>query len=486
MDLSGKKLTIFPRLIIGYLTIFILMMTVSVYPIIKLRQFNKATRHILNIDYHILDLDKKLADSLLSQLRYEKKYIITKDVALYNQFLSAKDEFEKYLIEVASAADTLEKRNSLDTIKSNYAYYQSLIEEEVKFVRMQKPYYKKRYEQGKEKATDGILEELGILENSSRQDIENRMKVLGEAFASALRVSIVMVIIIISLVITTSFFITMSVTKPLSLLMEKTGEISEGIFRGDLTISSPPEISALAKAFNSMCGKLHAVDKMKSDFFSTMSHELRTPLTSIKEGTSLLLGGEGGSITDQQKKILTILSEESNRLINQVNSVLDLSKMEAGMMTYTIEQTNLRPLIEQVTREIGPLVEAKKICVEAEIDEKLPAVRIDCERILQALRNLVGNAVKFTPHGGRVNINARPVHQGVEVSVKDTGPGISAGNFTTIFDKFQQVTAPGLYRTKGTGLGLAIAKHIITSHGGRIWVESESGKGSTFTFILPS
>ena len=234
-----------------------------------------------------------------------------------------------------------------------------------------------------------------------------------------------------------------------------------------------------------MCAKLKEVDKLKSDFFSTMSHELRTPLTSIKEGTALLREGVAGTITEKQKRLLTIISEESHRLIGLVNSLLDLSKMEAGMMTYTFEQASLPPLIDKAIMEIGPLVEAKKITVEAKMNEALPLIKMDSERILQALRNLVGNAVKFTPDGGWVGVSARPVNRGVQVSVTDTGPGIPAENLTTIFDKFQQATHAGSYQSKGTGLGLAIVKHIITSHGGKIWAESEPGQGSTFIFILP-
>jgi len=159
--------------------------------------------------------------------------------------------------------------------------------------------------------------------------------------------------------------------------------------------------------------------------------------------------------------------------------------MEAGMMAYTFESTPLAPLVDKAMLEIAPLVEAKKISLEKRIDEKLPILKIDRERILQALRNLIGNAVKFTPDKGQVTVLARPVDHGVEVSVVDTGPGIPPENLTTIFNKFQQATPSGPSQASGTGLGLAVVRHIISSHGGRIWAESEPGQGSTFTFVLP-
>src|SRR5205807_3653306 len=122
-------------------------------------------------------------------------------------------------------------------------------------------------------------------------------------------------------------------------------EIASGRFVADLRVTSPPEIRELASSFNLMCQKLNELDKMKSDFFASMSHELRTPLTSIKEGTGLLLEGVGGATTEKQRKLLTILAAESNRLIGLVNSLLDLSKMEAGMMSYSFEKASLAPLI---------------------------------------------------------------------------------------------------------------------------------------------
>jgi two-component system sensor histidine kinase GlrK len=156
------------------------------------------------------------------------------------------------------------------------------------------------------------------------------------------------------------------------------------------------------------------------------------------------------------------------------------------MMTYHIEQRNIAPLIDQVVREMGPLMEAKKIAFASKVAERLPVTKIDTERILQVLRNIVGNALKFTPERGRVNVSVQKVDQGVEIAVADTGPGIPEENLTTIFEKFQQANNKGPYKTKGTGLGLAIAKQVITHHGGKIWAESRLGHGSTFFILLPA
>jgi two-component system sensor histidine kinase GlrK len=235
-----------------------------------------------------------------------------------------------------------------------------------------------------------------------------------------------------------------------------------------------------------MCRQLNTVEKMKSDFFSTMSHELRTPLASIKEGTNLLLKGIGEEFREKRKEVLTIIAEESNRLIDLVNSLLDLSKMEAGVITLNFRTSDIKPLINKAASGMEPLAMAKNVSIKMEVPSDLPDVKMDEERILQTLRNLIGNAVKFTPAGGYITISAQPVEKGMRVSVADTGPGIPKEDLNAIFDKFQQATLLSYSKIKGTGMGLAIVKHIISAHGGKVWVESEIGHGSTFIFSLPA
>jgi two-component system sensor histidine kinase GlrK len=479
------KLSIFSRLLIGFLVIFALLMGGTVYGIFKLHQLNKGTRQIIRVDNRILDLKEKMTDSFLSQLRFEKKFTLTKDLSIYNQYLSAKKDFANYFSEILPLVDTPQKSKSLSQIKMTYSRFQSLAQEEMGQIQADPPSLKKRHEQQIEKAGDEILEELKRLEAYTRHDIHQRMKALDQAGTSAQKLAIVMSAITIGLALTISLLITRSIAKPITLLMDKTREISRGVFEGDLHISSPPEISQLSESFNSMCRQLKMVDKMKSDFLSTMSHELRTPLTSIKEGISLLRDGIGGTLGEKQKRLLNILAAETHRLIGLVNSLLDLSKMEAGMTTYHFEAGDLSPLIQRAMMEMGPLVEVKRIRLEVGINGELPSVHMDGDRLLQALRNLIGNAVKFTPEGGSIKVSARPTNGGVEVAVQDTGPGIPKENMTTIFEKFHQVPGKSSNPMKGTGLGLAIVKHIITAHGGKVWAENQPGQGSTFFFVLP-
>ncbi len=472
-------------MIFGFLIIFILVMMVGVYAIIQLRQFNNVTKYILNVDNRILEYEKKLVDLTLSQHRFLKKYLITRDQNLYNQFFSAKEAFSRNLDMAFAVSDTPINRDILSQIKDYHTRYQSLVGKENDRIQSRKNYSKKVYETERERLVDGILKDLELLEIRVQQDAHQRMKNQGEAGDSARNMAVILASLALGSVLIISFLITRSITNPLGVLRLKTREISEGVFKSDLKISSSPEVTELAQAFNLMIHRLSSLEKMKTDFFSTMSHELRTPLTSIKEGIALLQEGAAGPVTEKQKKLLAIVAQESRRLIDLVNSSLDLSKMEAGMMIYNFEKADLALLINKVIVEMGPLVETKKVRLQSEVRTNLPRIRMDQERILQVLRNLVGNAVKFTPEGGRIAVFAGLTGQSIKVAVRDTGPGIPENNLLSIFNKFHQVTPEKSYQIKGSGLGLAIVKHIINSHGGRVWAESKLGQGSTFYFVLP-
>ncbi len=480
-----KKRSIFFRLMVGYVVVLVLATGVSVYAIIQLGQMRDVTHSIILVDNPFLDLHNKLSDALLSETRYDKKYTILRDQALYDNFLASRTEFEQYLDEAARIADTAEMRAVILRVLNFHRFYQALFNEEAGYIQSGKKYDAARFNEAKEKAVDSLMSELLQVRVLSQKSIFSKVHQLNKAGVRAINAAMVTTSAALIFGVVLSLIITASITTPLAVMKRKTAEISSGIYEGDLALTSPPEIAALGESFNLMCEKLKTVDKMKSDFYALMSHELRTPLTSIKEGTNLFLEGQVGEVTEKQKKILSIIAEESNRLIDLVNSLLDIAKLEAGMVAYNFSTTDLNPLVLRAIKEVTPLAEAKRITVEKDL-HALPLVPLDAERFLQALRNLIGNALKFTPRGGTVTIASRPDGNGVAISVTDTGPGIPPEHAAVIFDKYRQAVVAGAHKLQGTGLGLAIVKHIVQDHGGRVWVESEVGRGSIFTMVLPA
>ncbi len=477
-------MTIFSRLMLSYIALLVMATGVSTYSILQLGQMREVTHSIILLDTNLLDLHKNMADALLSASRYEKNITIMWNPDLYKSFLSSKKDFERYLDKAMLLAEPGEMQGVLSRLGNKQLAYQALVAEEVALLEAGTPHPKNHNKEEKEQVFNQALAELGQLKILIQQSIFRKVKELDEAGVQAQTMAVAITAVAFLLGLLLSISITRSITVPLSRMKKKTVEIAAGVLDPDLDLPSPPEIGALAQAFNKMCAKLKEVDRMKSEFFSLMSHELRTPLTSIREGTNLFLEGVGGEVTEKQQKLLTIISEESNRLIDLVNSLLDLSKLEAGMVPFHFTEEDLGPLIDRSLHELMPLAESRNIKLEKEIGE-LPLVLMDTEKIRQVLRNLIGNALKFTPHGGLVRVVARQTDEGVHVSVTDTGPGIAQEHIQGIFEKFRQISPANSRRLQGTGLGLAIVKHIVQAHRGRIWVESKMGQGSSFTFVLP-
>jgi len=468
----------------GYLLLLILSMSASFYAIFQLGRIRDVIHSIILVDTSIVDIHKNLTDALLSETRYEKKFVIMNDPALYDGFVGANREFEDLLGQAVARADSPEVKAVLNGIEDLHYEYRALFEEEAGLLRAGQRYSAGWYAEVKDRFINGLFEDLAQVRSLSQLNIVKKITSLNRAGASATNAGMIITAAALVAGIVISILITRSITVPLARMRKKTAEIGSGVYEADLELTSPPEIGALAQAFNFMSTKLKEVDTMKSDFYALMSHELRTPLTSIKEGTNLFLEGHGGPVTEKQKRLLTIIAEESNRLIDLVNSLMDLSKLEAGMVPYHFIEADLPPLVARAIVEVVPLAEAKQIRITKDIGE-VPRIHLDPERILQVLRNLIGNALKFTPSGGSVSITVGRREGGVGMSVTDTGPGIPKEHQAAIFDKFRQATLVGAVKIAGTGLGLAIVKHIVQDHGGTVWVESEARQGSTFTVVLP-
>jgi signal transduction histidine kinase len=232
---------------------------------------------------------------------------------------------------------------------------------------------------------------------------------------------------------------------------------------------------------------LEEANRHKSAFLANMSHELRTPMNAIIGFSEVLLDPSLQVSEEERSQFMTDILNSGRHLLNLINEVLDLSKIEAGRMELQIQPAVLSDVLEAVQSTLRPLAVKKAIDFKAEIDGRIGAFPMDAARVKQILLNLVGNAIKFTSEGGRVWIRTALEDGAARVEVGDTGPGIPAEDHERIFLEFQQSqTARGVGKPEGTGLGLALAKKFVEMHGGRIWVESEVGRGSTFTFTLPT
>jgi signal transduction histidine kinase len=281
-----------------------------------------------------------------------------------------------------------------------------------------------------------------------------------------------------------------SVTGPLNRVNTRLAAIAEGDFSGHVNVANRDELGALAKNLNRMndeVGRLYreleGASQHKSEFLANMSHELRTPLNAVIGFSEVLQDRLFGELNDKQSEYVADIHTSGRHLLTLINDILDLSKIEAGRMELGVSSFAFADVLQNSVALLRERAMRQGINLRLEVDPSIGVIEADERMLKQVLFNLLTNALKFTARGGYVDVTARGEGDEVLVSVRDDGIGIAAADQARIFEEFEQVGRAHVQ--EGTGLGLALSRRFVELHGGRLWVESEPGQGSTFTFILP-
>jgi signal transduction histidine kinase len=312
------------------------------------------------------------------------------------------------------------------------------------------------------------------------------------AYASSRNLFIGVAVGAIVLALLLGFVLSWSLIGPIQRIDARLAAIASGDFSTHVDVTNRDELGALGANVNRMndelrrlYGELETASRHKSEFLANMSHELRTPLNAIIGFSQVLRERMVGDLNEKQQEYLDDIISSGNHLLSLINDVLDLSKVEAGQIELEVAPFALRDALERGVSMVKEQATKYGVGLTLEAGSDVGVVAADERRIRQVVFNLLSNAVKFTPEGGSVIVSSARINGEVRVSVSDTGPGISVEDGARIFEEFQQ-TDVGVRQLEGTGLGLAVSKRLIELHGGRIWVESELGKGSMFTFALPA
>jgi signal transduction histidine kinase len=295
----------------------------------------------------------------------------------------------------------------------------------------------------------------------------------------------------VALALVLGLLLSWSLIGPIRRTEARVAEIAEGDFSGRLDEPNRDELGSLAANVNRMndelrrvYGELESASRHKSEFLANMSHELRTPLNAIIGFSQVLQQRLFGELNEKQDEYVNDILSSGNHLLSLINDVLDLSKVEAGQIELEIAPLSLRETLERGVVMIRERALRGGVSTTLELDPAVDIVSGDERRLRQIVFNLLSNAVKFTPEGGKVTVSSARVGDEVQVAIADTGIGIAPEDQQRIFEEFQQTEA-GIRQREGTGLGLALSKRLVELHRGRIWVESESGRGSRFVFTLP-
>jgi signal transduction histidine kinase len=329
------------------------------------------------------------------------------------------------------------------------------------------------------------------LVNKAEADVVSGIEASTQAYQTAQWTVIAFAIGSIALALALGYAISWSLVGPVKKIEAQLNQVAAGDFTQCVEVANRDELGALAADVNRTSAELgrlyqqlELASKHKSQFLANMSHELRTPLNAILGYAELMTDGAYGEPSEKMLGVLQRLEANGKHLLGLINDVLDLSKIEAGQLVLDLSDYSVQDIAQTVRSTLEPLAADKKLGFRVEVAPQLPSGRGDGRRLTQVLINLVGNAIKFTD-AGEVAIKAQANSGSFHISVRDTGPGISTDDQTRLFQEFQQADNAITKKKGGTGLGLAISKRIIEMHGGRIWVESQPGQGSTFAFTLP-
>jgi two-component system sensor histidine kinase GlrK len=342
---------------------------------------------------------------------------------------------------------------------------------------------------------DSIRASIHDLYDGYRFSLNKALNLFERRTSLAINGAVLILFLSLTIALVMAVMLARTVTKPIQALKAGAEKVGEGRYE-NIAIASNDEVADLTGAFNLMSDKLKQLDEMRMQLMSEISHEMRTPLQVIKAACYAISNGrESPKLVPRQVEALGMIQQATNRINHFVNSFLDVAKLEAGLMKFNFEHTDLIELLKPIVHEAQLIGQTRQIAVTF-AKENIDPLPVDRERMTQVLTNLFSNALKYTPEKGTIKVNLKKLdsfegvtmngHGCVRIDVQDSGVGIPEDDLAKLFNKFYQAKNTPLVHEKGSGLGLALVKHVTEAHGGRVSVASEVGVGSTFSVVLPA
>ncbi len=474
--ITGKLLIWFFAIVsIFYGTILVLYL--------NFQQVVYISERIVSKNYAVSDLSKKMFENLLSMEENENKYRLLKKKDYLTFFNEAQHAFG------ASLENILALRAQGHTLSSHWQTveeaYRQYADREGK-------------NQGAGPSPDAIswipekvLNQWLELISAARQDNQQEVEVATRELNRRGRVSVHNALIGLGITSVVGLigvvYLAYSMIRPLKDLMQGIRSVSKDRYSDPVRIHSKDELGELAAAFNEMAERLRQEERLRSDFISMLSHEIRTPLTSIRESVNMVGEEVMGPITDRQRRFLEIAGGEIGRICDLMNHLMQASRLEPGALKLHYEPVDSYSLVNACIESLKPAAEVKEIKIDSQIPPETQDVLADPQYLQQVFLNLMGNAIKFSDPKShvRVKVNNSAVGNLLTFRVEDNGPGILEEDQAKLFNKFYRSPSVRDHQD-GVGLGLSITKNIVEAHNGTIWVESQLGQGSTFSFNIPA
>lgn len=469
------------KIFLGFSLVIVILATVGVLGLRAVGRLVSVNREISSEALPALRLTSGVRDTLLTMARLEARLNVLRDPRYATLWRESAAHARADLAQLADLLHTASEATRLTAARAAFeSYHAAALAEHTRLLA-------------------GRTEAAPVDESLARrlgEQVETELEALQQAtYARVLRAQaevarlerrtwngvIVALATAVVLALLATAVIALRITRSLRRLSAATAAVAAGSFREPIRVGGRDEVGVLARSFNAMADRLRQHDELKEEFFATLSHELRSPITSVREAAHLLADGIPGPLTAKQARLVDIVRRSTDRLLRLVNQILDASRLRAGVLPLERVPLDLDWLIDRAMEELRPQADEARVTLVRERVGARFTVHGDEDRLVQVVVNLLANAVRFTPVGGRVTVRLIDAGPECEIQVEDTGVGIPSAELPHIFETYRQAH-PG---RGGTGLGLAIVRGLVLAHGGHVTAESQEGKGSRFTVLLP-
>lgn len=475
------KITIYKKLLLGFGLVITLMIAANIYVLWQLSEVTKTTSRTFQNDVRSITLAKQLRTVLLDEERYAEKYIGVRDTTYYAMYVQQTDQFDLLADSLYDASPNVKEIGLLFRLRNGHKWFAGELQKErfrPRGSRLPNPEALAVERSDTLTVLHSLLDQL-ILTNES--DVNRTVTNISDVMIRSSNVAWLIIGGALLVALMVALIITGTIVRPIRVLIKGTENIARGIF-DPITVTSRDEMALLAEAVNDMSAKLKQINDLKTEMLHHISHELRTPLQTMLSAQYLLAEQKRGPLNEDQQRLLASMKEGIKKLTVFSNQFLDIQKIEHGSMEYHFVPTKLAEVIGPAVDDAQIVAAQKDVALKYSAEDGLPEIMADPEKISQIFTNLLSNAIKYTESGGTITVTVTKGKKGITASVADTGAGIPKEDLPRIFTKFYQAKNA----KKGTGIGLALVKHLVEAHKGRITVESELGKGTTFTVELPS
>jgi signal transduction histidine kinase len=470
------------RIVFGFGILLAVTFGALAYQVRVIHQMQSINRDLSAINFRAASTALRMVQMSDTIGEFSRKYFVASDAIYDRQLGEVRQEFLNSLAELQKTGRSEKERNAVHGLAAAFDDYWTA------FNRVKNETQSREIENlppDLNIAVDHLQAQTDVAYDAVQVSIREEVARAAQAGQGGERLSWIAGVAALFLSIIVAFVIVRAINDPLRRLTQGTRAIAKGEFWHRLRADGSDEFSEVARDFNVMTQRLGELDEMKKDFVSHVSHDLKAPLASMRQVMHVLLQEIPGILNEQQKSLLRLSYNSAERLAAMVSNLLDVSRMEAGMMEYEIAVHDLMPITKSVAEEFE--VQVREKGMQIQIDSSTDAVFAECDRgrIAQVIGNLFENALKFSPPDSQIltRVN-RGANGSIVVSVSDSGPGVPNAHKDKIFLKFHQLKQGKKVAGQGVGLGLAICKTIVEAHHGEIWVEDNPNGGSVFSFSL--